>query len=226
MAQLKPLSEEEVETVLDNAQIDQVAAKELVQQMTRYLEAYTLDIRKGYEVDSEDMKSQIVVLSNEEDTLKVVYSNTNGVEDVRGSVVVEKDGVKLLKGYEIFGGQVEQTLEVEVTPEILEQIDNSDEVDIPDFSGEPDEVYEEVTEQLKCMHGNWCGPLCSGPKAPVDGVDSCCRTHDRCYGIRGYFACSCDKGLHKCLNKYVVRGNKWAIIVSSWFYAQRCNPFK
>lgn len=42
--------------------------------------------------------------------------------------------------------------------------------------------------------GNWCGPGHGGGE-PVDVLDSLCRTHDECYGTRGYFACSCDQAL-------------------------------
>jgi len=45
------------------------------------------------------------------------------------------------------------------------------------------------------IHGNWCGPGHSGPGTPVDAVDEACCRHDQCYCDRGYFDCSCDRGL-------------------------------
>ena len=52
---------------------------------------------------------------------------------------------------------------------------------------------------VPCVYGNWCGPGCSGPGAPIDDVDSCCRAHDLCYTARGYSSCSCDRELLRCL---------------------------
>lgn len=54
---------------------------------------------------------------------------------------------------------------------------------------------------VPCLYGNWCGPGCSGPGAPIDSVDACCKAHDECYARRGYFACSCDRDLVNCLSR-------------------------
>jgi hypothetical protein len=32
----------------------------------------------------------------------------------------------------------------------------------------------------------------------VDALDSCCQAHDRCYDVRGWGACSCDRALIAC----------------------------
>src|SRR6266852_688604 len=82
--------------------------------------------------------------------------------------------------------------------------------------------------QLPCLYGNWCGPGCSGPDAPVDDVDECCRIHDGCYGDRGYFACSCDQELLGCVGpkmdawteKGLAAAAIWTYFSQSW-----CNPF-
>ncbi|NGY85295.1 phospholipase [Bacillus megaterium] len=76
------------------------------------------------------------------------------------------------------------------------------------------------------MYGHWCGPGCSGPKAPVHPIDSCCKTHDGCYGKRGYFSCYCDRQLRACLYKWVQRQNKVAIMIYKWFLKQPCNPYR
>ncbi|MFC1750393.1 hypothetical protein ACFL2V_16455, partial [Pseudomonadota bacterium] len=50
------------------------------------------------------------------------------------------------------------------------------------------------------VYGNWCGP--DHPKdihnatAPIDLLDTACRTHDFCYEARGYLDCGCDKTLN------------------------------
>lgn len=51
-------------------------------------------------------------------------------------------------------------------------------------------------------YGNWCGagypPRGTNPAAK-DAVDSCCRTHDKCYDAYGMDRCSCDLSLLSCL---------------------------
>ena len=40
----------------------------------------------------------------------------------------------------------------------------------------------------------WCGPGCSGPRAPINDVDACCQRHDRCLS-KGISPCQCDQAL-------------------------------
>lgn len=51
-----------------------------------------------------------------------------------------------------------------------------------------------------CLPGGYryCGPGCSGPGAPINYVDSCCKRHDRC--IDKYGDCyECDEELIRCV---------------------------
>ncbi|POH72055.1 hypothetical protein [Arthrobacter glacialis] len=77
--------------------------------------------------------------------------------------------------------------------------------------------------------GNWCGPG-HGGGAAVDVLDSICRTHDKCYGSRGYFACSCDRAIISDINRNVNRMKTQervtAAAVSVYFTYCMCNPFK
>lgn len=45
------------------------------------------------------------------------------------------------------------------------------------------------------VYGNWCGPGHSGPGAPIDLLDSRCKTHDLCYARNGYHNKNCDRVL-------------------------------
>lgn len=47
---------------------------------------------------------------------------------------------------------------------------------------------------------NWCGAKC-GSKTPINDADTCCRTHDYCYGSFATYPkrCECDKNLRTCL---------------------------
>ncbi|WP_230932281.1 hypothetical protein [Priestia sp. TSO9] len=222
MGQLQTLSVEEQETLLDNAQINAVAAKQLVQKMSQFVGGYELNNRKGFKFEQDDVSIQTVILANAEDTIKVIYTNLNNEEAVSGSVIVEKDDKKILKGYDIIEDEVTKTLETEIDDEFLAELKELENRELP----EADADHEEVVAQLPCIYGKWCGPGCSGPGTPISKVDACCKTHDGCYGSRGYFACSCDKNLHTCLAPYVKAGSEWAITINSYFYAQPCNPFK
>lgn len=77
--------------------------------------------------------------------------------------------------------------------------------------------------------GNWCGPGHGGGRA-VDTLDSLCRTHDKCYGSRGYFACSCDRNLVSGIKKNAYKMGKkeraMASAVSVYFTYSFCNPLK
>jgi hypothetical protein len=48
-----------------------------------------------------------------------------------------------------------------------------------------------------CWYGHWCGLRC-GRGDPIDNLDECCRTHDRCYAAHEGAPCSCDWDLVKC----------------------------
>ena len=77
--------------------------------------------------------------------------------------------------------------------------------------------------------GNWCGPG-HGGGTPIDVLDSICRTHDRCYGARGYFACSCDREIVKNIRASVHRmGSRESLVaaaVATYFTYCLCNPLK
>ena len=79
------------------------------------------------------------------------------------------------------------------------------------------------------LWGNWCGPGHGGGSA-VDVLDSICRTHDQCYGSRGYFACSCDRNIVESIKRNINRmsgGQRVAAsAVSVYFTYSACNPFK
>lgn len=52
-----------------------------------------------------------------------------------------------------------------------------------------------------CMPGyNWCGPGCSGPGAPTNDVDACCKMHDDCYKRFGASP-GCDQAFLNCLSR-------------------------
>lgn len=98
------------------------------------------------------------------------------IEQVIGVIV--EDGVE--KQYEIVNDSVQMINEAKVIDTAAKE--------------------EAITPQDNCfIHGNWCGPGCSGPSAPVDATDRCCMYHDKCYETNGYFSCECDSNVLACL---------------------------
>lgn len=77
--------------------------------------------------------------------------------------------------------------------------------------------------------GNWCGPG-HGAGPALDVLDSICRKHDRCYGSRGYFACSCDRAIvseiRQNAHRMKTRERATAAAVSTYFTYCLCNPLK
>lgn len=116
------------------------------------------------------------------DKAYVWYSNfthvehPENIEQVIGVIVDEGKE----KQYEIVNGSVQLINEAEVVEAATKE--------------------DAVTPQDNCfIHGNWCGPGCSGPSAPVDATDRCCMYHDKCYETNGYFSCECDWNVLDCL---------------------------
>jgi hypothetical protein len=59
-----------------------------------------------------------------------------------------------------------------------------------------------------CIFPNYryCGPGCSGPGAPLNDVDACCKWHDRCLRSRES-ECYCDRELMRCLRSKMHRAH-------------------
>ncbi|WP_083935090.1 phospholipase [Bacillus sp. 1NLA3E] len=49
----------------------------------------------------------------------------------------------------------------------------------------------------------WCGPGCSGPGAPINDVDACCKSHDKCLRKERSRRCQCDREFVNCLRPKV-----------------------
>jgi hypothetical protein len=54
--------------------------------------------------------------------------------------------------------------------------------------------------KLKTVKYNWCGAGC-GSGTPINAADTCCRTHDYCYGSFTSYPgrCKCDSNFINCL---------------------------
>lgn len=88
-------------------------------------------------------------------------------------------------------------------------------------------------DRLVPRYGNWCGPGWSGgqwgpiegPNPPVDSLDTCCQTHDRCYGERGCYGndssktAQCDEALLRCERQLGKDPKSWLVGSPSPEYA-------
>lgn len=116
------------------------------------------------------------------DTAYVWYSNFTHVE--------HPENIEQVIGVIVEGGKEKQ---FEIVNNSVQLINEAEVIEIA-------AKEDTVTPQDNCfIHGNWCGPGCSGPSEPVDATDRCCMIHDKCYDANGYFNCQCDWDVLACL---------------------------
>lgn len=169
----------------------------------------------------ESAKFVLLILGFRHDRVKIIYTKADANVEVKASVLSMNGDKEILTGYRIVNGRIEVTSTTEYTQQFQERVR-----EISEKNSLPTGSRADVSIQAPCLYGNWCGPGCSGPGAPISAVDSCCKSHDNCYGSRGYFACSCDYQLHDCLYPYAAAGSAWAILFISWYsWPYICNPF-
>ncbi|WP_019913611.1 hypothetical protein [Paenibacillus sp. HW567] len=164
---------------------------------------------EGYQVEfSDNDYINFVVFTNSNKDIKLVYLETFKSEigvpipSVVGTQEIQEEAHKYEYRYEFNDHTVVKS------PKIL--ADNAPTLEV--------EEEGSVTPQDKCsIHGNWCGPGCSGPSGPVDRLDECCMIHDQCYGVYGYFTCGCDRNLLACIDSI---GGIKAVLVRAYFTGQ------
>ncbi|TCT21136.1 hypothetical protein EDD68_11197 [Melghiribacillus thermohalophilus] len=130
---------------------------------------------------------------------------------VSGRMVVKENGNELLKGFMVKNGQLRQYLEKPYENE-LEKPLVIDRANDPSYT--PGEIENSINAQgwTVCLYDypefyNHCGPGCGdglryGGGEPINGLDECCRGHDRCYATFGYGDCECDNVLLDCAAQY------------------------
>lgn len=79
------------------------------------------------------------------------------------------------------------------------------------------------------LYGNWCGPGHGGGEA-IDGLDECCRKHDRCYEENGKYSCECDKALIRDIagkfGEMDWKAKMYAVAIVVYFLIAPCNKVK
>lgn len=167
----------------------------------------------------ENSEFNISYLTLVQNNIKIVFTDDGTKNKFIVRIIENNDGVEMAYLYEILDDILILTHKTQYK-HLLDDLKELDEKTIPETFNK-----DEVKANVPCIHGNWCGPGCSGPDSPVDAVDSCCKAHDLCYDSLGYSSCSCDRRLKKCLKPYVASGSEWAIAVTTAFNIWPCKEF-
>jgi hypothetical protein len=142
-------------------------------------------------------------------TAKSVVSDENGKETLK--TLLSVNGTKIPVDDQPYAKELEQVPELPHDPNYV-----------------PGELAEEVTAQATfCLYDfpefyNHCGPNCGdglslGGGTPINGLDSCCRAHDRCWKQFGNGDCECDVRLYACAAGYMDTYPTNAAAVMGWF---------
>lgn len=200
------------------------------------LSAEDFEVKKSYKYDQLNVLSGRVIgvvtteLSNKDVQFHVVETldHEGKVATATFADVLEKEGQTSV--YLAMGGKVER-----ISQEVL-----SEGFPVIIANGLPhDENFElkstkedELVEQALpfCIPGyKHCGPGCGDNKTfgggtPINSIDNCCRSHDRCWDSFGDWDACCDKRLVNCVTPY--RGSNQGVvnaIVSTFGYnALKC----
>ncbi|MCL6477425.1 MAG: hypothetical protein K6T65_03330 [Peptococcaceae bacterium] len=190
----------------------------MVQKMVKQKAASSADYKlmdafKG-EHEGINITSAVLVLG---DHARIAVGEIDGQLEVRGSIVKEENGQEVLKLFRVVNRRVEPLKTIPFTEEFKTMVQKLSQQEI-----KPVSCRTEAADD--CWYGNWCGPFCGGPGDPIDGVDSCCKVHDKCYEQRGWGNCSCDLEIIPCLEPYISYHQfaRWAYYYFIARYASTC----
>lgn len=174
------------------------------------------------EIKTINLNSRFMIVKLEAGKVTIVANDTLESLVIDFSIIEDKEDGKYLDQYSVVNSKIQfvgTTLYDQKFKDLIEEINKNK---IPEELNRKNIVS---TMGVPCLHGNWCGPGCSGPGSPIDAVDRCCQAHDKCYERKGYFSCSCDVDLLACLKPYVTAGSEWANLIYTYFLYSPCNPF-
>ncbi|WP_079710294.1 hypothetical protein [Paraliobacillus ryukyuensis] len=177
-------------------------------------------------ISSETLKCQFVVFESKDGKTRLRYDKAivgdkaNSV--VSGKTIVQENNKNVLKGLAIINGEKHW-----MEDQFKDALD-----DIPDLEDdqtlEPQGESEDVEAMARfCLYDfpefyNHCGPDCGdglplGGGTPINGLDTCCRAHDRCWREFGEGDCECDAILVGCAIDYIDTYPTNASAVIGWF---------
>ncbi|MBJ7950107.1 hypothetical protein [Bacillus cereus group sp. N24] len=220
---------------LRSAYVDLVARpkfKEIVASLKDVAEFKAEDVKVvfGYIFDTRSFKDGQLV------TGKITVVRALDRVQIRHIILVNKDGEIVGEDYTIdtvneTGGLTiynhydkleELASSVSGGYEFLETSVNEEVIDNKEFTPFST-VKEEGWGISFCLAGgyNHCGPGCgdgmSRGGTPINGVDSCCRSHDRCWSNFGQDDACCDKTLVNCVKSARSSGPVAADLIVGYF---------
>ncbi|WP_405097002.1 hypothetical protein [Oceanobacillus sp. FSL H7-0719] len=223
--------------LLDNDSIRYVKKALKYMDLNSSLIDHNAQERKGYiltllpveesESDSKGVKVLITFLKLQETSYvmvsKALFENIEGEIENRYSIELNKISTSEI-------GKVKTAVTFDDGVRIGEYQSQTDDdtISLPDLLKEEIAVNGGIRIQaLPCIQSGcctfsgvkykWCGAGC-GSGTPVNSLDTCCRTHDYCYGsFKSYpDRCSCDRNLRSCAantsdpGKTSIRAAFWA----------------
>ncbi|KAB2477776.1 hypothetical protein [Bacillus cereus] len=196
----------DVNAVLAQKLLQQENAKKLLDTLGVAESDFT--VKQGYAFDTKDQRTGKVLgvevyefLAPEKAQLHIKYL-TNG-EEGGYAFYADKVDNTIIETYEIHRGEVskigDRLLEGEFGVLFPTNLVDDKNFEILSSSVEVEEKGIEF-----CLAGyNHCGPGCgdgmSRGGTPRNRIDSCCRTHDRCWSNFGAWDPCCDKDLLRCV---------------------------
>lgn len=214
---------------LVNSKLEVLAGFDI--ESSRVLVAYHFDEL----LDNGDvLQGEFVILQSKDNKINISYNKTKhqggSTVFVTGNYIVPFEDRGILKKYIMINGKEivveDKPYKKELEESIQEELEH-------DPSYEPGEIANAVTAQAGiCLYDfpsfyNHCGPDCGdgltfGGGTPINGLDSCCRTHDRCWKNFGDGDCKCDADIVGCAAQYLGAYPKNASMVIGWFTPRAC----
>lgn len=200
--------------------------KALVEEIKKYIpgfEATDLEVKLAYQADTktatkEVAQTELFVLRNKAGNvaINVLTFNINneitvsrtarvdtGAED-NNLLGFEVEGELVIKKYEQDGEIPEfKTPKLPHNPEYVPGTTVTAKLDWVDgrFCLE-DEANNKMYEHCGPGCGAFSGSIAGSGGTPINGIDSCCRAHDRCWSVYGKGDNCCDKQIASCIDPY------------------------
>ncbi|MEY2305738.1 hypothetical protein [Bacillus tropicus] len=208
----------------------------LVDEIKRHQSIGEIKSKDAFELIFGDKESKVsanaafVTLADEAIIQGLQYEN--GEVQLKAIFTVEKDGKKAIHHAVVQAGKVFVEQVIDHNPEHFEFVEELKTQKGAQESS--DEIKEEAwydgclvfynSGNGKTYYYKHCGKECgdngaTGGGTPINTLDSCCRSHDRCYSNFGSNDCGCDRDLSVCANNASDPG--WWM-VSEWARLKSC----
>lgn len=176
----------------------------------------TLQLEFVAEEDEEGLKVDVLFVTLSNEIIIQAIKETDGLHLKAHFSAVNENGEKVIRKAIVKDNQIEIEFEIPFETHyfmFVEELKNPQGAD-KDFDASPEAWYEGCLVFFDSASGkyyryNYCGAKCTGEdssgkkyqKTPINTLDRCCRTHDRCWDNFGHGDDDCDYNLYSCANK-------------------------